>query len=175
MCRGRCKLTKTDNILLALGRTIPKYLSEVGSFQHKGKKYLLENNFVSSHSMKCNVCGNNPIINISIIRNEEGRRLNTCNACIDRITNQNVSRWFKTYRKKRENIMENRNYIDCLSLMLAAYERNERSFTISSEDVEKLKKTYVQMCNGLNPTTKQKQLAEHYISYNAEILHGKKD
>jgi hypothetical protein len=31
------------------------------------------------------------------------------------------------------------------------------------------------MCNGLNPTTKQKQLAEHYISYNVEILHGKKD
>ena len=137
--------------------------------------YLLENNFVSSHSMKCNVCGNYPISDVSVIRNEDGDRLNVCYRCIERITNQNVSRWFKTYRKKRENIMENRNYIDCLSLMLAAYERNERSFTISSEDVEKLKKTYVPMCNGLNPTTKQKQLAEHYISYNVEILHGKKD
>ena len=71
--------------------------------------------------------------------------------------------------------MENRNYIDGLSLVLAAYERNELSFMISSEDVEKLQKTYVQMCNGLNPTTKQKQLAEQYISYNVEILHGKKD
>jgi cephalosporin-C deacetylase-like acetyl esterase len=125
--------------------------------------------------MKCDVCGNYPIIDISVIRNEEGRRLNTCNTCIDRITNQNVSRWFKTFRKKREDIMEDRNYIDGLSLVLAAYERNELSFMISSEDVEKLQKTYVQMCNGLNPTTKQKQLAEHYISYNVEILHGKKD
>ena len=70
--------------------------------------------------------------------------------------------------------MENRKYIDGLSLMLAAYERNELSFTISSEDVEKLHKTYVQMCNGLDSTTKQKQLAEHYISYNVEILRGKK-
>jgi len=125
--------------------------------------------------MKCDVCGNYPISDVSVIRNEEGRRLNTCNTCIDRITNQNVSRWFKTFRKKREDIMENRNYIDGLSLVLAAYERNELSFMISSEDVEKLQKTYVQMCNGLNPTKKQKQLAERYISYNVEILHGKKD
>jgi hypothetical protein len=61
--------------------------------------------------------------------------------------------------------MENRKYIDGLSLMLAAYEWNKLSFKISSEDVEKLQKTFVQMCNGLNPSTKQKQLAECYISY----------
>jgi hypothetical protein len=71
--------------------------------------------------------------------------------------------------------MENRNYIDGLSLVLAAYEQNILSFKISSEDVKKLRKTFVQMDNGLNPGTEQKQLAEHYISYNVEILHGKKD
>jgi hypothetical protein len=136
--------------------------------------YLLDNNFVSSHSMKCDVCGNYPIIDISVIRNEEGRRLNTCNTCIDRITNQNVSRWLKTFRKKRENIMENRKYIDGLSSILAAFERKELPFKISSEDVEKLRKTFVQMCNCLNPGTKQKQLAECYISYRVEILRGNK-
>jgi hypothetical protein len=151
--------------LLALGRTIPEYVRGVGSFQYKGKKYLLDNTFVSSRYMKCDVCGNYPIIDVSVIRNEDGGRLNACYNCIDRITNQNVSRWFKTFRKKRENIMENRKYIDGLSLMLAAYERNKLSFKISSEDVEKLQKTFVQMCNGLNPSTKQKQLAECYISY----------
>jgi hypothetical protein len=151
--------------LLALGRTIPEYVRGVGSFQYKGKTYLLDNTFVSSHYMKCDVCGNYPIIDVSVIRNEDGGRLNACYNCIDRITNQNVSRWFKTFRKKRENIMENRKYIDGLSLMLAAYERNKLSFKISSEDVEKLQKTFVQMCNGLNPSTKQKQLAECYISY----------
>jgi len=113
--------------------------------------------------MKCDVCGNYPIIDVSIIRNEDGCRLNACYSCIDRITNQNVSRWFKTYRKKRENIMENRKYIDGLSSILAAYEQNELTFNILSEDVEKLRKTFVQMCNGLNPRTKQKQLAERYI------------
>jgi hypothetical protein len=124
--------------------------------------------------MKCDVCGNYPIIDISVIRNEDGRRLNACYNCIDRITNQNVSIWFKTFRKKRENIMENRKYIDGLSSILAAYERKELSFKISSEDVEKLRKTYVQMCNGLNPGTEQKQLAECYISYRVEILRDNK-
>jgi hypothetical protein len=160
---------------LAIGRTIPEYVSGVGSFQYKGEKYLLDNNFVSSHYMKCNVCGNYPIIDVSVIRNEDGGRLNVCDGCIDRITNQNVPRWFKTFRKKRENIMENRKYIDVLSSILTAYEHKELPFQISSEDIENLHKTYVQMCNGLNPTTKQKQLAEHYISYNVEILRGKKD
>ena len=150
--------------MLALSRTIPEYVHNVGSFQHKGKTYLLVDNFVSSPYMKCDVCGNYPIIDVSVIRNEDGGRLNTCHNCIDRISNQNVSRWFKTYRKKRENIMENRKYIDGLSSILAAYERNELPFKISSEDAEKLRKTFVQMCNGLNPTTKQKQLAECYIN-----------
>jgi hypothetical protein len=159
---------------LALSRTIPEYVRGVGSFQYKGKTYLLDNNFVSSHYMKCDVCGNYPIIDVSVIRNEDGGRLNACYNCIDRITNQNVSIWFKNYRKKRENIMENRKYIDGLSSILAAYERNGLSFKISSEDVEKLRKMYVQMCNCLNPRTKQKQLAECYISYRVEILRGNK-
>lgn len=67
-------------------------------------------------------------------------------------------------KKTREYFMENRRYIDGLSSILAAYERKELPFKISSEDAEKLWKMCVQMCNGLNPTTKQKQLAEYYIS-----------
>ena len=169
-------MTKTDDVLLALSRTIPEYIRGVGFFQYKGKKYLLDNNFVSSHYMKCDVCCNYPIIDVSVIRNENGGKLNVCDGCIDRITNQNVSRWFKTFRKKRENIMENREYIDGLSLILAAYERKELPFKISSEDFEKLRKTHVQMCNGSNPRTKQKQLAECYISCRVEIFcSNKKD
>ena len=160
--------------MLALSRTIPEYVRGVGSFQYKGKKYLLDNNFVASHNMKCDVCGSYPIIDVSVIRNEDGDRLNACFNCIDRITNQNVSIWFKTFRKKRENILENRKYIDGSSSILAAYERKELPFKISSEDVKKLRQTYIQMCNGLNPGTKQKQLAECYSSYRVKILRGNK-
>ena len=163
-------MAKTDDVLLALSRTIPEFIRSVGSFQYKGKTYRLVNNFAASQYMKCSVCGNYPIFDVSVIRNEDGDRLNACNSCIDRITNRAVSGWFKTYRKKRENIMENRKYINGLSSILAAYEQNELSFKMSSEDVEKLRKTFVQMCNGLNPRTKQKQLAECYISYRAEPI-----
>jgi hypothetical protein len=154
--------------LLALSRTIPELIRSVGSFQYEGKTYRLVDNFALSQYMKCSVCGSYPIFDVSIIRSEDGDRLNACNNCIDQITNQNVSGWFKTYRKKRENIIENRKYIDGLSSVLAAYEQND--FKISSEDVEKLRKTFVQMCNGLDPRTKQKQLAECYISYRAEAI-----
>jgi hypothetical protein len=156
-------MSKTDDVLLALSRTIPEYLSELGSFQYNGKKYLLINNFAAAQKMKCGVCGSYPIIDVSVIRNEDAGRVNACNSCIDRITNQKVSKWFETFRKKRENIMENREYIDGLSSILAAYEWKGLPFKISSEDIEKLRKTYVEMCNGLNPETKQKQLAESYI------------
>jgi hypothetical protein len=153
-------LAKTDDVLLALSRTIPEFIRSVGSFQYRGKTYRLVNNFASSQYMKCSLCGNYPIFDVSVIRSQDGDGLNACNNCIDQITNLVVSGWFKTYRKKRENIIENREYIDGLSLVLAAYEQNELSFKISSEDVEKLRKTFVQMCNGLNPRTEQKQLAD---------------
>jgi hypothetical protein len=152
-------LAKTDDVLLALSRTIPEFIRSVGSFQYRGKTYRLVNNFASSQYMKCSLCGNYPIFDVSVIRSQDGDRLNACNNCIDQITNLVVSGWFKTYRKKRENIIENREYIDGLSLVLATYEQNELSFKISSEDVEKLRKTFVQMCNGLNPRTEQKHLA----------------
>jgi hypothetical protein len=153
-------LAKTDDVLLALSRTIPEFIRSVGVFQYRGKTYRLVDNFAASQYMKCGVCGNYPIFDVSVIRSQDGDRLNACNSCMDQITNRVVSGWFKTYRKKRENIIENREYIDGLSLVLAAYEQNELSFKISSEDVEKLRKTFVQMCNGLNPRTEQKQLAD---------------
>ena len=153
-------MAKTDDVLLALSRTIPGFIRSVGSFQYKDKKYRLVNNFAASQHMKCSVCGNYPIFDVSIIRNEEGDRLNACNNCIDQITNRTVSVWFKTYRKKREIIMENRKSIDGLFSMLAAYEQNDLASKIPSEDIEKLRKTFVQMCNGLNPRTEQKQLAD---------------
>jgi len=164
-------LARTDDVLLALSRTIPECIREVGVFQYKGKTYRLVNNFASSQYMKCGVCGNYPIFDVSVIRSDDGDRLNVCNRCIDQITNGAVSGWFKTYRRKRENIIENRKDIDGLSSLLNACGRNDLS-KIASEDVEKLRKTFVQMCNGLNPGIEQKQLAEYYINYGLEALRG---
>jgi len=68
-------LTKTDDLLLALSRTIPEYIQEVGVFQYKGKTYRLVDNFASSQYMKCGVCGNYPIFDVSVIRSEDGDRI----------------------------------------------------------------------------------------------------
>jgi len=162
------KLTKTDDVLLALSKTIPEFTRDMGIFQYKDKKYRLVDNFASSQYMKCGICGNYPIFAVSVIRSKDGDRLNACSSCIDQITNRAVSGWFKTYRRKRGNILENRKYIDGLSSILAEYKRSKLPFQIPSEDVEELRKTFFQMCNGLNPRTEQKQLADCYFSYTVE-------
>jgi len=156
-------MTKTDEVLHELSRTANDFIQSIGSFQYKGKTYNLINNFAASKPMECGVCGNYPIFDISIIRNETGNRLSVCNNCIDRIANQNISDWFKTYRKKRENILDNRKYIDGLSTILASHKQNTLPSQASREDVEKLRDAFVQMCNGLNPGTEQKRHADSYI------------
>jgi hypothetical protein len=158
-------LTKTDDILLTLSRTIPKFIESIGSFQYRNKTYHFIDNFASAQHMKCNVCGNYPIIDISVIRNEKGQGLNACNNCIDRITSKTVSSWFKDFRKSRQNILENRIYIDGVSSILDAHEQDRLQFRISSEVVTMLRNMFAQMCSGLDPRTKDKQLAEFYINY----------
>jgi len=156
-------LSKTDEVLFELSRTITDFIETVGSFQYRDKTYNLVNNYAASKPMKCDVCGNYPIYDVSIIRSEKGNRLNVGNECIDKIANHDISEWFKTYRKKRENIIENRKYIDGLSKMLAVHKQNALSPQISSETIEKLRELFVQMCSGLNPRTEQKQLADAHI------------
>jgi hypothetical protein len=158
------QLTKTDVVLLELSRTLDAYLQSVFPFQYENKTYRLVNNFVASHYMRCDVCGNHPIIEVSIIRSSDGQQLRVGNDCIDRITNRRVSEWFNDYRRKRQNVINNREYIDGLSSILKAYERNELPFQISNGDVVKLQEMFELLCNGLSPTTKQEQLAECYLS-----------
>jgi hypothetical protein len=85
------------------------------------------------------------------------------NDCIDRLTNRKVSRWFKNYRKKRENVIRNRKYIDGLSLILNAFRRNEPAFQITDSDIKKLSLVLEKMVNGLNPDRREEQIAECYI------------
>ena len=161
-------LTKTDDILLGLSRTFAAYMKSVFPFQYRNKTYRLINNYVASPYTRCDVCGSHPIIEVSVIRSEDGQQLRVGNDCIDRITNRRVSRWFKNYRRKRENVMRNRKYINELSLILNAYERKELAFQITQCDVEKLSMMLEQMINGLNPNRGEEQIAECYISKNAK-------
>ena len=160
-------MTKTDDVLLWQRKTLDAYLKSIFPFQYKGKTFCLVDHFIASQYMKCNVCGNYPIIEVSVIRSEDGPNLYLGNNCIDRITNRSVSKWFKKYRRKRQNVIKNRKYIDGISRVLNAYEKNELPFRVTEGDVIKLRKALERMCNGLNPTRRQEQVAECYINRKA--------
>ena len=157
-------LIKADDVLQELNRRFAAYIKSIFPFQYEGKVYQLINNYVASPPMKCQVCGNYPIIEVSVIESEDYRQLRVGNDCIDRLTNRKVSRWFKNYRKKRENVIRNRKYIDELSLTLTASRRNELAFQIRDCDFETLRLMLEKMVNGLNPNRREEQIAECYIS-----------
>jgi hypothetical protein len=156
-------LTKTDDVLLEYNRKFAAYVKSIFPFQYEGKVYHLINNYVASPHMKCQVCGNYPIIEVSVIESEDYRQLRVGDDCIDRLTNRKVSRWFQNYRKKRENVISNRKYIDELSLILTASRRNELAFQIRDCDFETLSLMLEKMINGFNPNRKEEQIAECYI------------
>jgi hypothetical protein len=158
-------LTKTDDVLLELGRTFAAYMRSVFPFQYKNKTYHLIENYVASPYLRCDVCGNYPTFEVSVIESDDGgKRLYVGNNCIDSLTGRDVSEWFRSFRRKRESIMTNRKYIDQISRILNAYDENELTFSIPDGDVKKLRIMLEQMCNGLNLTTGQEQIAECYIS-----------
>jgi hypothetical protein len=162
-------LTKTDDLLLELNRAFDAYVKSFLPFEYQNKTHSLVNIYVASPWARCDVCGNHPIREVSVIRSNDGRQLRVGNDCIDRITNRRVPEWFNDYRRKRQNVINNREYIDGLSSILKAYERNEHPFQISNGDVVKLREIFELLCNGLNPIRKQEQLAECYLSRKTNV------
>jgi hypothetical protein len=156
-------MTKTDEILLELNRKFAEYIESVGEFEHEGEIYKIVHYFDSSPYMKCNICGNSPKVSIFIIKSDADK-LRVGNECIDRLTNRNVSKRFKGYGRKRKNVIANRNYIDGLASIMSAQRSKGLPFQIAEGDTDKLRKAFERMCNGLNPTRKQQQIAKSYIS-----------
>jgi len=157
-------LTKTDDVLVELKMTFVAFLNSFFPFEYGNKIYRLENNYIASPWTRCDVCGNQPIQDVTVIRSIDGQEMRVGNKCIDLITNRKVSEWFREFRKKRDNVTHNRRYIDCLSSILTACRRNELALLISEKDIERLQETLEQMCNGFNPNREQEQLAECYLS-----------
>ena len=157
-------MTKTDDVLIELSRAFAATLKSFFPFEYENKTYRLVNNYVASPWTRCDVCMNYPIKEVSVIRSNDGQRLRVGNECIDRLTNRKVSEWFRKFRTKRENVIRNRRYIDGLASILTAYSNSELAFQIPENEMDKLQKAFRGMCNGFNPTRKQEQLAECYIS-----------
>jgi hypothetical protein len=67
-------LTQTDDILLELNREAAGYVKGVHPFQYKNKTYHLIYNYVAVPYMRCEVCGDYPIYEVSVILSDDGRR-----------------------------------------------------------------------------------------------------
>jgi hypothetical protein len=157
-------LTKTDDILLKLNRSVADYMRRIHPFEYKSKTYRLIDNYVAVPNMMCDVCGDYHELEISIIESAYGHTLHVGDDCIDHLTGQKVSEWMKNFRKKRENMIANRKYIDQLTMILEAYDRKDPSVQVPEEDAKKLRATLSQLSNGLNLTAKQQQLADAYLT-----------
>ena len=155
-------MTKTDYVLLELGRAFDAYLKSFSPFEYENKTYSVVNYYVASPWTRCDVYENHPIKYVSVIRSRDGPRLRVGNVCIDRLTNQKVSEWFRKFITKRENVTRNRRYIDSLDSILTAYRNSELAFQIPEKDLAKLQGAFRRMRNGLNPIRKE-QLAQNYI------------
>jgi hypothetical protein len=105
-------LTKTDDILLELNREVARYISRLHPFQYKNQTYRLTDNYVAVPHMRCEVCGNYPALEVSVIESDNGKTLRVGNECINDLAGQNVSGFFENFRKKRESAMADRQCID---------------------------------------------------------------
>ena len=160
-------MTKTDDLSIELSRTYGEYLKGFLPFKYEDKTYSLVDIYVASPWTRCDVCGNHPIKYVYAIKHSDGSKLRVGNKCIERLTNCKVSGWFRKFKTKRENFIRNRRYLDGLDSILTAYKSSELPFKISENDIKRLHKAFERMCNGFNPTRKQKELAQNYISMGA--------
>jgi len=157
-------MSKSDDLLLELNRGVAVYLKRIPPFKYQNKEYRLIDNYIATPIMRCDICGDYPQWEISIIESCDGHTIRVGNACIDRLTGQNVSEWMKNFRQKRVNILANRRCIDQLSRILDAQNRKESSLEIPKAYVKEFRAILNQLCKGLNLTTKQRQLTDSYLT-----------
>jgi hypothetical protein len=154
----------TDDILLELNRTVADYMRHIHPFKYKKKVYRLIDNYVATPAVRCDVCGDYPEWEISIIESDHSPTLHVGNVCIDFLTGQSVSEWMKNFRKKRVNIISNRRCIDQLTMILDAHERRDSSLQVPEGNTKELRVMLDQMSKGLNLTSKQEQLADSHLT-----------
>jgi len=74
-----------------------------------------------------------------------------------------VSKWFKSYRKKRENIIKNRKKIDGLSDLISSCKNCKLTCNIPFEKVEKIKTILERLSKGLLLNWQQETITQDYL------------
>ena len=157
-------MTKTDDIVLQLERTLDSYIKSFFPFEYDNETYHLMDIYFASPWRRCDLCGNHWVYEVSVIKSDSGKLMHIGTMCLDGITNRDTTRWVKNFRSKIENIRNNRKLIDALALLLSAYREDELSLRIEKEDLRTVEECYMHMCNGYNLSGNQEQLVLDYIN-----------
>ena len=158
-------MSKTDDVLLELNREVAVYLSCIPPFKYENKVYRLIDNYVATPQMRCAVCGEYPLFEVSVVESEDGStRLHLGDSCIDNFTGQGVAEWFKSFRRKRDCVLANRKYVDQLSQLLDAYAKKQLPFELTRADSEKLGCILEQIYSGRNPPSSQMDAADNILN-----------
>jgi hypothetical protein len=74
-------------VLLELAREVAVYLNGFPAFRYENKVYRLIDNYVAVPYMRCAVCGEYPLFEVSVIESEDdSTRLHVGDSCIDNLT-----------------------------------------------------------------------------------------
>jgi hypothetical protein len=157
-------MKKSEEFLAELEDGIPEYIKSVGSFQYESETYSLVRHYRSDIYSTCQICGHERIIDIYVVMDSSGKNWRVGNVCIDRISSQKISGWFKSYILKRDNIEKNAPLIDEVAEILEDYENRVLPTYISEVGIERLKKMLDRMHRGLDPLQKTIKLARYYTN-----------
>ncbi|MDI9578428.1 MAG: hypothetical protein IAX22_08200 [Candidatus Bathyarchaeota archaeon] len=156
-------MTKIDDVLLELNRSVNTYMKSIPIFQYNNAPYRLIDNYSASPYVRCDVCGCYPVTVVSVLEGSDSRKLRLCNQCIDILAGQRISECFNVFRAKRQNILFNRKLIDQLSLMLDDNIHADTNLQLKKSEFKDLQKILKHLCDGQNLTSSQIQLVDNYL------------
>jgi hypothetical protein len=158
-------MSKTDDVLLELNREVAVYLSCIPPFRYENKVYRLIDNYVAVPHMRCAVCGEFPLFEVSVVESDDGgTRLHLGDSCIDSLTGRSVSDWFMSFRRKRDCVLANRKYVDLLSQLLDDNDKKELPYELTKEDTRKIGNILEQIYSGQNPSSSQMDVADNILN-----------
>jgi hypothetical protein len=162
LCLGE-KMTKTDEWLAALEKSIPEYIKGIGLFQYNNGNFKLVDHYHSDSVLRCEACiQRHRIKDVYVIENEQGQKLRIGNVCITNITKKKIGAWFASYKRKEQCYKDYRNQIDWLDTFIHLYDAGRLSFGVPPKVIVKLKQMLEQLHEGKKPREKQWKLPTFY-------------
>lgn len=147
-----------EECLERLDEKIPEYVESIGNFRYENETYTLTNYYVSDLHKQCQICGHSPIREIYVVTNTKGETFIVGNVCINTISNQKISKWYKEYRRRRESLQKNKHILDAIDKFPDKWKY---------EMQKKLNPIESRICKGYNPTKKQREYLKCLLNTSA--------